>query len=151
MVNNGAHEPFMGHDDAKIGSERGFGALFAAVFVGIGLWPAIEWGWLPRLNAGLVRYWALAVGAFLLAAGLWFPGSLRPLNVFWFRLGLLLGRLINPIVLGILFFAVFTPFGVLMRLFGADPLRLRLDRGARSYWIRREPSGPSGDTMKHQY
>jgi hypothetical protein len=67
------------------------------------------------------------------------------------RFGLLLGRLVSPIVVGVLFFVVFTPFGLVMRAFGYDPLRLKADPRASTYWIERSPPGPAPESMKDQF
>jgi Saxitoxin biosynthesis operon protein SxtJ len=98
-----------------------------------------------------VRWWALALGCALAVAAALFPVLLRPLNRAWFRLGLLLGRIINPVVLAVLFHGVLTPFGVVMRGLGKDPLRLRPDPGRSSYWIERNPPGPAPGTMANQF
>jgi hypothetical protein len=79
------------------------------------------------------------------------PAWLRRANDLWIKLGLLMGRIVNPIVLGLLFYLVITPFGLGARLFGKDLLRLRLDRTAKSYWIERTPPGPAPETMRQQF
>jgi len=87
---------------------------------------------------------------FLLLA-LLVPKALAPLNWVWTKLGLLLHKIVSPVVLGILFFMVFTPIGITFRLFGGDPLRLRFDSNALSYWIARSPPGPAPDSLKNQF
>jgi len=67
------------------------------------------------------------------------------------KLGDILHRIASPIALAILFYGVVTPTGLLMRLFGKDPLRLRFDREAKSYWIAREPPGPAPESLKDQF
>lgn len=117
------------HDDVKIGSERSFGIVFAVVFTLLGmwqLWASRSWGW-----------WLLATGLAFLALGLFAPSVLAPLNRWWFKLGLLLHRIANPIFLGVLFYGVVMPTGFLMRAAGKRPLSLELDSAADSYWIRR--------------
>ena len=89
-------------------------------------------------------------GIFLLLAAL-VPGVLAPANRLWTKFGLLLHHIVSPIALGILFFLVVTPTGLLMRLFGKDPLRLRFDPDADSYWIKRDPPGPAADSLKNQF
>jgi hypothetical protein len=79
------------------------------------------------------------------------PKLLTPLNWFWTRLGLVLHKIVSPLVLGIMFFVVITPMGVVMRLFGKDPLRLRLDKTQASYWLERTPPGPKPDTLSNQF
>ena len=138
-------------DDVKIGSERSFGVVFAIVFTIVGLWPTFKLATLPAVSLGSARLWALAVAATFLLAAVAAPAVLRPLNVLWFKFGLVLGRVMNPLVMGVIFFLVFVPFGLVMRLFGKDLLRLRLDREAPSYWIRRTPPGPAPGTMRNQY
>jgi hypothetical protein len=76
---------------------------------------------------------------------------LNPLNRLWLKFGLLLYKIVNPIVLGLLFFATIAPIGLIMRLTGKDFLRLKLDREAKSYWIERAPPGPSPQSMRNQY
>ena len=79
------------------------------------------------------------------------PELLGGLNRLWIRFGVLLGKVVSPIALGVLFYGVLAPMGVVMRLMGKDPLRLKLDSGANSYWIRRKPPGPPPDSMTNQF
>jgi hypothetical protein len=124
-------------------SDRSFGFVFAAVFLIIALYPL--------LHAAGIRIWAVVVsGLFLLLAAL-VPQVLAPANRLWTKFGLLLHNIVSPIALGILFFIVVTPTGLLMRLFGKDPLRLRFDPAAGSYWIKRDPPGPTADSLNNQF
>jgi hypothetical protein len=138
-----SHEDFSRTHTVRGSSDRSFGALISGVFFVIAL--------LPLRHGGVVRWWALALGCALAVAAALFPVLLRPLNRAWFRLGLLMGRIINPVVLAVLFHGVLTPFGVVMRGLGKDPLRLRPDPGMRSYWIERNPPGPAPGTMANQF
>jgi len=76
---------------------------------------------------------------------------LRPLNRLWLRFGLLLHAVMNPLIMGLLFYGTVMPIGLLMRLFGKDPLNLKRDAQASSYWIMRTPPGPAPDTMSNQF
>ncbi|MDP6707764.1 MAG: SxtJ family membrane protein [Alphaproteobacteria bacterium] len=125
------------------GSERAFGLVFAAVFALIGLWPL--------LGNGSIRLWALAIAALILGLALLLPRALAPANRAWHRLGLLMHRVMTPLVMSVIFFVTVTPMAVLMRLLGKDPLRLRREPEAQSYWIPREPPGPEPDSMKNQF
>ncbi len=137
------HEDFSRRHETKRSSDRGFGLVFAAVFTVIGLWPLG--------GGGALRWWALAVAAALLAVALVAPRLLGPANRLWTRFGLLLHRLVSPVIAGLLFYVAVTPTGLVLRLFGKDPLRLRLDASAKSYWIERRPPGPSPESMPHQF
>jgi hypothetical protein len=79
------------------------------------------------------------------------PRLLAPLNKAWFQIGELMGKLVSPIVLGVIFFLIITPVGLLGRLFGRDELRLKRRRQAASYWVERQPPGPTGDSFKNQF
>jgi hypothetical protein len=92
-----------------------------------------------------------AIGAPLVAFGLLAPGLLAPLNRAWTRLGLLLFKVVNPLVLGLIYLTTVVPIGLLMRLLGRDLLSLKLDRQAQSYWVVREPPGPAPETMIRQF
>ena len=124
-------------------SDRSFGFVFAAVFLIIALYPL--------LHASGIRIWAVVIsGLFLLLAAL-VPQILAPANRLWTKFGMLLHRIVSPLALGVLFFLVVTPTGLLMRLFGKDPLRLRFDPAADSYWIKRDPPGPAADSLHNQF
>jgi hypothetical protein len=99
-------------------------------------------------SAGI--YWLSAAMAVLAFALLW-PAPLRPLNAGWHRFGLLAAKVMNPLVMSVVFFAVITPVGLLLRLCGKDSLRLAIDRSAPSYWLERKPSGGDGQQMKNQF
>ncbi|HXF47570.1 MAG TPA: SxtJ family membrane protein [Burkholderiaceae bacterium] len=137
------HESLQRGDEVHGSSDRAFGLVFATVFLIIATYPL--------LFGGPIRLWSLAVCAAFAAAAFLAPGLLAPLNRLWTRFGLLLHRIVSPIVLGIMFFAVITPMGVLMRLLGKDPLRLRFDTQTQSYWIERRPPGPKPDSFPDQF
>jgi len=139
----GSHEDFRRQHRVEAGSERTLGLVFAAFFLIIGC--------LPLGGGGAVRGWAIVVAAASLATALLRPSLLAPLNRLWTWVGLLLHRVVSPLVLGVLFFLVVTPVGLLMRARGKDPLRLRSDRVSNSYWIERRPPGPAPDSMRNQF
>jgi hypothetical protein len=126
-----------------MGSERAFGVVFACVFALIGLVP---WA----LGHGL-RSWALIVAAVFLAAAYIAPRLLTPLNYAWFKFGLLLHHVVNPIVMALIFYGAVLPTGLAVRAFGKDLLRLKRDPAAKSYWIERDPPGPAPESMTRQF
>ena len=140
---NQSFEDFIRDEDVKVGSERSFGLVFAAVFAIIGLWPLV--------GGEIVRFWALGVAGGFLAVGLVYPRALRPLNLIWFRFGLLLHKIVNPLIMGLLFYVTIMPIGLIMRALGKDPLHRRFDPDADSYWVQRTPPGPAPETMKNQF
>ena len=132
---------FSQHQTDKVGSERNFGLVFAVVFALVGLWPI--------LGGNGMRIWALAVAAGFVLLAFVRPSVLRPLNLAWFRFGLLLGRIVSPVVMALIFFVAVTPTALIMRMFGKDVLRLRFDREAESYWIGRDDDPAT--SMKNQF
>lgn len=138
------HEDFTRQEEIHGSSDRSFGLTMAALFAFIALGPLI------RAPHQSVRWWALGVSAFLLVPALARPALLRPLNSLWGRTGLLLYRIVNPVTLGLLFYLAVTPVGLLMRIVGNDPLKLRRDASAVTYWIMRNPSGQSPQSMEQQ-
>lgn len=115
-------------------SPKSFGVVFSIVFLMVGLYPLI--------NSEGIRAWALFVSAvFLLLAYVW-PNILSLPNELWFKFGILLGSIIAPIVMALIYFLTVLPTGIVMRLLGKDLLKQKLDKNAKSYWIERsEPMG----------
>ena len=130
MATSQLHEDFSRQEHVTAGSDRSFGFVFAGFFT---LMSGLSW-WRGHTS----WHWALPLAALFLAVALTKPGLLNPLNRLWLKLGLL-------------FFVTITPIGLVMRAFGKDFLRLRLDREAPSYWISREPPGPPPESMKNQF
>lgn len=127
-------------------SNTSFGGLFVVVFLLLAGW-AFWRGAMP---------WATgfaAVSALFLLATLTAPRLLTPLNRAWMALGHLLGRIISPIVLGLMFYGLITPVALVQRLSGRDALRLRAFRDPKlsSHWIRRDPVGPPPESFRRQY
>jgi len=128
----------------KRGSDRGFGITFAVVFGLLG-------GYFTVLSPSAAGPWFLGgAGAFLVVAFVR-PATLRPLNMLWFQFGLLLHKIVSPIVMGLMFFLVITPFAIVMKLAGRDHLRLKFDSEQKSYWVKREVAGPSPESFKKQF
>jgi hypothetical protein len=139
----GSHEFQAREEVLKTSSDRGFGLVFAAfcaIVAALSLYNGQHrWPW-----------WLAAAVVFALVAFLR-PRLLGPLNRLWTKLGLLLFTVISPIVLGIVFFACIAPIGWIMRRMGKDPLRLRFEPAADTYWIARQPAGPRAETLKNQF
>ena len=126
-------------DDVKISSNRSFGIVFFIVFLLIALYPLI--------NKGELRLWSLIISFIFFILGILNSKILTPLNKLWFKFGIFLGKIVSPIIMGIIFFFVVTPIGVLMRIFGKDVLNLKYNNN-KSYWI--EKTGPKSK-MKNQF
>ena len=126
-------------DEIKISSNRSFGIVFFIVFLLIALYPL--------LKDNDLRIWSLVISFIFLILGLTNSKILTPLNRLWFKFGLLLGRFISPIIMGIIFFVVVTPIGIIMRLLNKDLLNLKYNK-KESYWINK--SGPKSK-MKNQF
>ena len=129
----------MDHKDIKIGSNRSFGLVFFVVFLLISIYPF--------LKDGNIRIWSLIISFIFLVLGLLNSNLLSPLNKLWFKFGLLLGKIISPIIMGIIFFLVVTPIAVIMRLLKKDLLNLKFKEN-NTYWI--DKSGPKSK-MKNQF
>lgn len=131
-------------DQPTLPSDRKFGWTFAVV-IALLAWYGQRHG---ASKTSLFIKLGLAASFATLATLL--PIALRPLNKLWFRIGLVLGRVMNPIVLGFIYFVLVTPFSFVARLFGHDPLRLR-PQDKKSYWIERAPPGPAPESFKHPF
>ena len=132
--------------DSKLPSEKSFGFLFTGVFVFLAIYGHFVKNW---ESPGVVICLGLSAAFCLMT--LVMPRLLAPLNKAWFQIGELMGKLVSPIVLGVIFFLIITPVGLLGRLFGRDELRLKRRRQAASYWVERQPPGPTGDSFKNQF
>ena len=126
-------------DDVKISSNRSFGIVFFVVFLLIALYP-LTYG-------GEIRIWSLIISTIFLILGLLNSEILTPLNKIWFKFGILLGKIVSPLIMGVIFFLVVTPIGLIMRLLGKDVLNLKYNKN-KSYWI--EKNGPKSK-MKNQF
>lgn len=127
----------------KIPTDRSFGFTFAVVFALIGGWM------LWRANRLSLPFFGTALAFALIA--LIAPRVLHPLNVAWMHFGLLLNRVVSPVLMGLIFFGMFTPVALLFRLKGRDALRRSFERSLDSYWIDRTPPGPDGTTLPRQF
>jgi hypothetical protein len=126
-------------DDVKISSNRSFGIVFFVVFLIIAIYPLS--------HNGDVRLWSVIISVIFLVLGLLNSKILTPLNKLWFKLGIFLGKIVSPIIMGIIFFLVVTPTGLIIRLLGKDVLNLKYNKN-QSYWI--EKKGPKSK-MKNQF
>ena len=129
----------MKNTEIKIGSNKSFGIVFFIVFLLIAIYPLI--------NNDELRIWSLVVSIIFLILGLINSKVLTPLNKLWFKFGLLLGKVVSPLIMGIIFFLVVTPTALIMRIIGKDLLNLRFNN-KKSYWI--EKTGPKSK-MKNQF
>ena len=143
-MSTNTHETFDRREEIKGSSDRAFGLVFTVVFTLVAIWPWVfgETG---------VRLWVAIVAVGLLVVSFVCPKILAPANRLWMQFGLLLHRIVNPVVMGLIFFLTVTPTGLIFRLLGKDPLRLKFDREAKTYWIDRTPPGPPPETMSQQF
>lgn len=137
------HENFSREEANTAGSERSFGLVIASA---LGILAVLNW-W----HDGRSWPWTSMAALFFIAAAALYPSILKPLNRVWFKFGLLLHRIVNPVIMGLLFYGSVLPTGMIVRALGKDLLRLKFEPKADSYWIVREPPGPSPETMKDQF
>ena len=137
------HENITGHADVRVSSPRNFGLWFTLIFAVVGL--------VPLRSGQPIRTWALLVAGGFLALALAAPRLLQPLNLAWAKVGLAIAKVMNPVVLGIIFFGVITPMGWLLRKTGKDLLNLKWQPEATTYWIPRNPPGPAPESMTKQF
>ena len=124
----------------KISSNRSFGFLFFVVFLAVSLWPL--------KSQGDLRLWAFILSLIFLVLGILNSRFLTPLNKLWYKFGIFLGSIVSPIVMGVIFFMVVTPIGLIMRFLGKDLLRINKNKIVSTYWINREKQKT---TMKKQF
>ena len=138
-----SHENFARDEKLKPGSNRGFGLVIGAallIFSVVKGWAG-SWWW-PVLAGASAAFFAAAWLA---------PSLLTPLNHLWFRFGLLLHRIVGPLVMGLIYFGAVVPIGLLMRLFGQRPIAPGFDRDAKTYWVPRAHPTPPPGSMAKQY
>jgi Saxitoxin biosynthesis operon protein SxtJ len=138
-----AIEPKMERGPAPEGSDRGFGVVFAVVFLLIALWPLI--------HSSTPRWWALGIAAAFAIIAFVRPQLLHPMNRVWLAFGRLLHRLVSPLIMGAIFFLCVTPTGWIMRVLRKDVLSLKRQPERSSYWILREPAPSAPESMKNQF
>ena len=126
--------------EIKMSSNRNFGLVFFVVFLIFSFWPLTY--------NGSIRIWFAIISLIFLILGLMNSKLLTPLNKLWFKFGIILGAIIAPIVMGVVFFFVVTPIGIIMRIMGKDLLKRKYDKKKETYWIKR--SKPVS-TMKQQF
>ena len=126
-------------DNIKVGSNRSFGIVFFIVFLIIGLYPII--------NNENFRVWSIIISLIFLSLGLINSKLLNPLNKLWFKFGILLGKIVSPIIMAIIFFFVVTPIGIVMKIFKKDLLNLKFNN-EKTYWLKKD--GPKSK-MKNQF
>jgi len=126
-------------DEIKISSNRSFGIVFFIFFLIVSLYPI--------LNKDSLRVWSIIISLAFLILALTNSKILTPLNKIWFKIGIILGKIVSPFIMGIIFFLVVTPTGLIMKLFGKDLLNLKYNN-KNSYWI--EKVGPKSK-MKNQF
>ena len=126
-------------DDIKVSSNRSFGIVFFIVFLLIATYPL--------LKGNDLRIWSLLISFGFLILGLMNSKILSPLNKLWFKFGLILGKIISPLIMGIIFFVVVTPIGIVMRVLKKDLLNLKYNQ-KETYWIKK--TGPKSK-MKNQF
>ena len=124
----------------NISSNRNFGLVFFIVFLIISFWPLT--------NTESIRVWSIIISLIFLILGLLNSKLLTPLNKIWFKFGMILGGVVAPIVMGIIFFSVVTPIGIIMKITGKDLLNKKYNKEKKTYWIKRNQSM---GTMKRQF
>ncbi|MFL2932176.1 MAG: SxtJ family membrane protein [bacterium] len=124
----------------KQGSERNFGIVFSVVF--------LFFSFYPNFSYEKIRLWSLVVSVLFFLISIFQPSILKSLNFLWFKFGILLGRIISPIIMALVFVFAIIPTGIIIRLMGKDPLQRKFLKNKNSYWIPRKISRQS---MKNQF
>ena len=126
--------------ETKLSSNRSFGITFFVFFFLVGIWPL--------LNNDAVRFWSIIISLIFLFLGIIRSKYLTPLNKLWSKFGIILGSIVSPIIMGLIFFVVLTPIAIIMKLLGKDVLKKKFNNNKKTYWIYREKNK---GTFKDQF
>jgi hypothetical protein len=132
-----------GSGPARQSSNRSFGLVIGAALLIVGFWPLV--------HSEAVRLWALIPGACFVLLALVRPQSLTRLNRWWTRLGIMLGNVVSPVALAIVYYLAIVPTGLIMRWLGKDTMGLHFDSSAPTYWIVRDPKARPDESMTNQF
>jgi hypothetical protein len=143
MATRGTHEDFVRQERVDIGSDRTFGYVIGSAIAFSGV--------LPLLHGGHFRPWLLGVGIAVLVAAVLKPSFLSPFNFVWFWIGKILGMIVAPIMMMLVFFGAVTPIGAIVRWSGKDTLGLRRRSASDTYWIERSRPSSARETLKNQF
>lgn len=132
------------HTEVEIGSNKSFGLVFAAVFAIIAFWPLV-------FHGSSLRLWALTIAAIFLAVTYLAPQVLKPLNRVWFLFGMLINKIVTPLVMGIIFVSTVVPIGLIRRMLNPDPMNQKFDPSSDSYWAQRDPEMTKQTSMRKQF
>jgi len=135
---------FKANTEVEMGSDRAFGFVIAAVLMIISTWPTVFYG-------DPIRLWPVFPAVALATLALIYPSALSPLNRAWFLFGNFLGKIIAPIVMGIIFFITVTPIGFIRRIKNPDPLNQKFEPQSQTYWIDRTHEDPEASSMRRQF
>lgn len=124
-------------------SDRVLGLVFSLAFAILAVFPG--------LHGKPIRVWALVVGSGFLISALLVPSILHPLNLLWMQFGLLISKVTNPLITGLMFYGVFTPAALVARALGKVALHLKSDPDAKTYWVSKHPPGPPAESMRNQF
>lgn len=144
--NSSLHENYRDEEPTEAGSDRAFGCTVGSILMLIGATKTFVAGAISSV-IGLI----FVLGALLLLLGIFVPSRLSTLHRLWLKVGAGIAKVVNPIILALLFFLVVTPMALFMRIVGRRPLRLAADRTAATYWIEREPPPGGASTMRRQF
>jgi cytochrome c biogenesis factor len=140
------HAEHQEHQEIEGSSDRSFGLTVGGILALIEAYRLWSSGTLDTIGIVL-----LTIAVPLMLLGLVYPPVLAPLNRAWMKLGLIMFKVVNPIIMFVVYVLTIVPIGLIMRMVGKDPLRIKLEKDAKSYWIERDPAGPSPESMKNQF
>ncbi len=140
------HAEHQEHQEIEGSSDRSFGLTVGGILALIEAYRLWSSGTLDTIGIVL-----LVIAVPLMVLGLVYPKILAPLNKAWMKLGMFMFKIVNPIIMFAIYILTIVPIGLLLRLSGKDPLRIKLDKDAKSYWIERDPAGPAPESMKNQF
>ena len=127
----------------ELPSNRKFGLFFSFLFLCISIYLVYK-------SSYLLSVFTFIIFSIFIIATLFIPNSLKPLNIAWFRIGLILGKIVSPIVLGFIFFILISPLAIILKISGRDELRIKMNV-RKSEWKKRIPVGPSASSFKDQF
>ena len=137
------HENLKRKNNLVTPSDRSFGLVITSACVIVALYPLIA--------TRTPHWWLLVVAAILFVLSLVKPNLLTPFNRIWTRFGLILGKFVNPIVLGLMYYLIIFPLALVLKLFGRDQMQRKFNSELETYWQNREPPGPTPGSMQNQY